>query len=155
MGFLSKATVHGVRAAAFVALRHEPGKFVPIHEISAQLDISFHFLTKILQQLTASGILVSSRGPRGGVALARPAGQVSVLDIVESIQGALAFKSCILGLEGCGDAMPCPLHARWAVERTKIRSMFGATKLSEMAHQVRGRKLRLADGPLKFKMKEE
>ena len=145
MSFLSKATVYGVRAAAYVATNQTPERFVSIRDVADDLGISFHFLTKILQQLTESGLMTSSRGPHGGVTLARPANRVSVFDIIASIQGAEMFETCILGLEGCGEKTPCPLHNQWAKERVRLKSLFRETMLDDVARRVKARKFRLGD----------
>ena len=145
MSFLSKSCVYGLRAAVYVATHQEQERFVSIREISDKLDISFHFLTKILQQLTQSGILNSYRGPNGGVALARAAGEVSVKDVVDSIDGGDVFEACVLGLGGCGEKGPCPLHASWSKERAKIKRLFERTNLQVLARQVRDKKMRLVD----------
>src|SRR5690625_822907 len=63
---LSKACVYGLRAALFLAV-NETDKYTPIRPMSEKLEISFHFLTKIMQQMTAKGILESYKGPNGGI----------------------------------------------------------------------------------------
>jgi Rrf2 family iron-sulfur cluster assembly transcriptional regulator len=145
MSFLSKGSVYALRAAVYVATNEEQDRFVAIRQIAEKLDISFHFLTKLLQQLTECGIMVSYRGPTGGVALARPADKIAVIDIIEGIQGRGVLKDCILGLEGCGERTPCPLHAKWAAERARIRGFFEDARLSDLARQVSARKSRLTN----------
>ena len=145
MSFLSKTCVYGLRAAVYVAAHRRPDGFVPIREIADELNISFHFLTKILQQLTEASLMISYRGPRGGVDLAKDAAEISVKDIIDSIEGKDVFSSCILGLGGCGVRSPCPMHRAWSAERGKLRELFEKTKLLELARQVREKKLRLTD----------
>jgi Rrf2 family iron-sulfur cluster assembly transcriptional regulator len=136
MALLSKSCVYGLRAAIYVAM-HKPGRaYVPIREIAKELDLSFHFLTKIFQQLTESGILKSYRGPTGGVALARPGREISLLDVVESLEGAGLFSECMLGLVHCDDRHPCPLHEVWRRQREELRRMLEGATLQEFAEQV-------------------
>lgn len=66
----------------FILASNQNGEFVSIKELSEKLDISFHFLTKILQQLTAVDLLESHKGPKGGVRLSKPGNKISLLDIV-------------------------------------------------------------------------
>ena len=147
MSLLSKSCLYGIRAAIYVASRKlEPGGFVSIGEISNDLGISFHFLTKILQVLTEQKIMVSYRGPKGGVALAKPSNEITLLNIVESIDSPTFFKSCVLGLEGCGDKHPCPLHEQWAVERARLRDLFEHTSLADLSTKVSEMNLRLSNG---------
>jgi len=144
MGMISKSCEYGLRAVLYVAA--QPGSsFVPIKQISNELDISFHFLTKILQKLTQHGLMDSYRGPSGGVALARPARSISLLEVIKAIEGNELFTDCVLGLGGCGSERPCPLHQEWAKERSRLEKMFGATSLDKLAAPIARGELRLAD----------
>ncbi len=132
---LSNACEYGLRATLYLASLNQEG-YVSIRKISDELDISFPFLTKIFQMLTQAGLLTSYRGPNGGVALARPADKITLKDIILAIDGPALFKECVLGLPGCGEQKPCPLHAKWAVERDRIEKMFASTKLNDMAKKI-------------------
>ena len=55
----------------------------------------------------------SHRGPKGGVALARSADSIYLIEIIEVMDGTDIFKECLLGLESCNDINPCPLHEQW------------------------------------------
>ncbi|MCB0549642.1 MAG: Rrf2 family transcriptional regulator, partial [Phaeodactylibacter sp.] len=69
MKVLSKGCVYGLRALLYIVSEKPREEYVNIREISEELDISFHFLTKTFQSLTQKGILRSYRGPNGGVTL--------------------------------------------------------------------------------------
>lgn len=107
-----------------------------IRDIARELDISFHFLTKILQKLTRNGIMESSRGAAGGIRLARPARSITLWDVLVALEEDSLFANCVLGLEGCGNRNPCPLHAAWAVERARLEKMFRRTTLSSISGPV-------------------
>ena len=136
MGLLSKSCEYALRAVIYIAGGGKDREFVSIREIADELNLSFHFLTKILQKLTESGLLVSYRGPRGGVALARPGGEISVLDIVHAMDEGAMFSECILGLRGCGDETPCPLHEAWAKQRGELAAMLGLRSLASLSGLV-------------------
>ncbi|MGM0507179.1 MAG: RrF2 family transcriptional regulator [Bacteroidota bacterium] len=139
---LSKSCVYGLRAALFLSAG-EQGQYIPIRNMSEKLDISFHFLTKILQQLTAEGLLESYKGPNGGVRLTRGSDEVSLLDIVRAIDGDAMFKECALGLPGCGHMTPCPMHDKWTVTREQIRDMLEGTTLKELSSRGKEFNLRI------------
>ncbi len=136
--------MYGIRAALFIASREQERKYVPIREISDKLDISFHFLTKILQVLTHHKIMTSYRGPNGGVSLARPAREITLMDMIAAIEPDSCLKECILGLPGCGDEKPCPLHAFWGGTRDQIQSMFETTNLESLGHNIQENDVRLS-----------
>lgn len=141
---LSKSCLYGVRAAMYMATL-EQSEYVTIQQISEKLNISFHFLTKILQTLTENNIMVSYRGPKGGVALARPSKDIKLIEIVDAIDGTHIFSECIFGLPGCGNMTPCPLHGEWEREREKIRRMFSDTTLAILADKINVFNLRISD----------
>jgi Rrf2 family transcriptional regulator, iron-sulfur cluster assembly transcription factor len=141
---LSKACTYGVLASLFVAKQSENKSYVSIREMSDELNISFHFLTKILQKLTAEGILQSHKGPKGGVLLARPAQNITILDVVIAIDGEKVFTQCVLGLPGCGAQQPCPLHNHWLTVREDLRQMFSAKTLAATSNDIRELGLRLS-----------
>lgn len=133
--FLSKSCIYGMRAAIYIAAV-KGNQFLSIREISEKLDISFHFLTKILQKLSQDGIMNSYRGPKGGIMLARSSDSITLFDLVRSIDGDNIFTECFLGLPNCGNSLPCPLHDQWAGIRTNIAKVLASTKLSELADKV-------------------
>ncbi len=142
---LSKACSYGLLATLYVA-RKKDSQYISIREISDDLNISFHFLTKILQTLTENGLLVSLRGPKGGVALAKNPQEVTLLDIIIAIDGGELFTECILGLPGCGVAKPCPMHEYWSEVRQHLQENFGNKSLSDVSERIDEFKLRLSHG---------
>jgi Rrf2 family transcriptional regulator, iron-sulfur cluster assembly transcription factor len=140
---LSKASVYGLRALVYIVAKKQTPGYVNIGEISKELDISFHFLTKIFQSLTQHKILESYRGPNGGVALVKPPAQIFLIDIVKILDGEDFFDKCLLGLPGCGDFDPCPVHDFWAVTKEALKDEFETTSLAELGAKVSEDRLRL------------
>jgi len=144
---LSKACEYGIRTALYLTTKAR-GEYVPIRSISDALGIPYHFLAKIVQTLTQPEILASSRGPNGGVRLARASTQIALKEIVVAIDGPAIFTECILGLPGCGALKPCPLHEQWSPARDRIHRMFDHVSLAEMAERMEGGDFRLDALPL-------
>ena len=109
------------------------GERTSIKELTARLGLPYHFLAKILQQLTHTGLLSSQKGPTGGFALALPAGKITLLQVVEAVDGTALFTSCVLGLPECGGVNPCPVHDRWGTVREEIRTMMSSKTIEELA----------------------
>lgn len=129
---LSKTCIYGLRASVLLASKKQ-GEFVTIRELSEELDISFHFLTKVLQRMTKVELLESYKGPNGGVKLARPSSDITFMDVVLSIDGNSIIDECALGLPGCGVLKPCPLHDQWSVLKDNLIGMMEAINLKELA----------------------
>lgn len=140
----SKGCTYAIRAALLVATKEvrDDRRFVPIRELSEELGLSFHFLTKILQELTEAGLMESFRGPNGGIGLARAANEIRLIDIIAAVDGMSLFTSCALGLLGCGEATPCPLHEAWARKRLDLQRMFERTTLAALARELVTQELR-------------
>lgn len=152
---LSKSCVYGLRASLYLASRQD-GEYVPIRKMSDKLEISFHFLTKILQQLTAEGLMESFKGPNGGIRLNRDGSEIPLMDIVLAIDGPQLLTECALGLPGCGTKNPCPLHDKWAETRDSIREMLEQTTLTELVKKGKDENLRLTtDGDFNQLFSEE
>jgi Rrf2 family protein len=141
---LSKSCVYGLRASLYLASKDQD-EFTPIKKMSEKLEISFHFLTKILQQLTADGLLESFKGPNGGVKLTKPGSKIALIDVVLAIDGPRLLTECALGLPGCGLKNPCPLHDKWVETRDSIRFMMQNTTLKDLAEKGKNENLRLTE----------
>jgi Rrf2 family protein len=139
---LSSACQYGIRASIHLA-KASGDHYVPVREISSALRVSHTFLAKILQLLVTESILVSLRGPSGGVKLARPASKIVLNDIVLAIDGSKVFDSCALGLPGCGEQAPCPMHEAWTEIRSRFCKMMEETSLAELARKTEASGFRL------------
>ena len=71
------------------------------------------YLAKIARSLVRAGLLQSLRGRNGGVALARPASRITVLQVIEAVDGPLALNRCVHGGSGCPLSRSCPAHPLW------------------------------------------
>ena len=132
---LSRSCIYGLQAVLYLAAQ-ERNRYVPIRQISDDLGLSHPFLTKVLQQLTRKGLMRSLKGPRGGVALARPPEAVTLHAVIEAIDGPARFEGCILGMRGCGPDNPCALHARWQPIQDEIQAIFSETSLLDLARPL-------------------
>jgi Rrf2 family protein len=85
---LSKSVTYGMIAMGHIAKQND-GHSVPSEEIAKEFDIPNEFLVKIMSQLARTGLLRSKRGPLGGFSLAKPAKEISLLEIIEAVEGSL------------------------------------------------------------------
>ena len=98
-----RALVHLARARPVCGAR----------EISRSQDVPYHFIGKVLQELKAKGLVKSTRGAGGGFALARPAEEIRLIEVLEAVEPDHFFDRCIYGFASCSDGNPCPLHEGW------------------------------------------
>lgn len=137
----SQATEYGFRALTHLALN--PGRPIKVKEIAEATAIPPHFLAKIMRQLTRHGLLESYRGPTGGFLLARGSAEITLLDIVDAIDGVAWYDRCAVGLAECNDEIPCPLHESWKAVREHVIGYLLDQTLTDLAAALR-RKLGIA-----------
>ena len=113
----SKTFGYALRATIYVALHGKDGKKVSLQELSQRLDIPYHFLGKIMQDLVRHGIFDSIKGPSGGFYANAATPGTHLIDILKITDGSLVFSQCALGLKRCNAEYPCPLHNDFATCR--------------------------------------
>ena len=131
----SRQCEYALQAVLFLALRKE-GARVSIKELTRKLQIPYHFLGKIMQDLTRKGLLVSEKGPRGGFALAMPASEITLFHIVDAIDGADFTRTCVMGFPECSGEHPCAVHGQWDTLRNGVYAMLVNKSIEELAHSM-------------------
>jgi Rrf2 family protein len=97
------------------------------------------FLAKIFQKLVRAKLLTSAKGRGGGFALARPAHAITLMDIVEAIEGPKPLDGCVVGLERCNDDMPCPQHDLYKPIRQRLKDYMNTTTLADLASSLKSK----------------
>ena len=108
-----------------------------IKKLTKKLDIPYHFLAKIMQDLTRKGLLSSLKGPSGGFALGMPSKDITLFHIVEAIDGIDFLHNCVLGFPECSGKNPCAAHDSWSGLRDGIYSMLVNKNIAEMANAMK------------------
>jgi Rrf2 family protein len=103
---------YALRAILYLA-RLQPGQRVPTSQIAAENHIPPSFLTKIVSQLSIAGLIHTSRGAHGGVWLARSPEEITILDVLEAIDGVVILNHFVEDPEGCQFSKECTLHMFW------------------------------------------
>jgi len=123
---------YGIRSVLYLA--RQPFKKVSfVNEISEDYKIPRSFLAKILQKLVKAKIVRSYRGVKGGFSLAKQARDISVLDVLEAIQGKLALNSCITDKKKCSFSRQCPTHYLWINVQSKMSDMLKTTNFEDLS----------------------
>ena len=141
----SRQCEYALQAVLYLALRPE-GEMTSIKEMTDKLRIPYHFLAKILQDLSRKGLLSSLKGPTGGFGLAMPAKEITLFHVVEAVDGVDFTKDCVLGFPECSGRNPCAVHDKWATLRDGIYSMLVSKNIAEMARSMKKPEYRSAAG---------
>jgi Rrf2 family protein len=139
----SRSAEYAIRAMVHMATL-PPGEYAMVKHIAAEGAIPTHFLAKILQDLARDGFLRSSKGPRGGFRLHPAPEEISMLQIVEAVDGAGRFDRCIGGSPECNDRVACGMHDSWMVLRSRIIEYLEGTSVADLAKALCEKRLLLA-----------
>jgi Rrf2 family protein len=134
----SSATEYAIRGLSELAARNA-GAPVLLDELVAGTGLPRDFVAKIFQKLVRAGILRSAKGRGGGFALARPQHEVTLMDIVEAVDGPQSMDACVVGFERCNDQMPCAQHDLYKPIRQRLKDYLRTTTLADMAASLRAK----------------
>lgn len=109
---ITRQADYALRAMLFLA-ELEPNQRAATSQIAEIQHIPPSFLAKIISQLSIAGLIHTSRGARGGVSLAKVPEAISVLEVVEAIDGPISLNECSASPEGCPFGEKCPIRPIW------------------------------------------
>jgi Rrf2 family protein len=127
---ITQAGEYALLALVYLAKQPE-GNLVMIDDISKSERIPKGFLAKILQTLAKGGTIRSRQGARGGFALARPSREITILSVIETIEGKIAFQRC-LEEDGCFRADSCTLCAVFGEAQNRMTEVFSKMTLYDL-----------------------
>jgi Rrf2 family iron-sulfur cluster assembly transcriptional regulator len=137
---LSNSCRYGIRAVIYLASQPDGDAKVGIKQISSDLGLPTPFLAKILQQLAKQKILSSSKGPHGGFALLKDPDNITLLDIVNTIDGSDTFTNCVMHTGTCegvnADKKLCPLHEDYEKTRSELIKLFSNKTINELVKKA-------------------
>ena len=110
---------YAVRAILDLTLRPN-GERASCEEIARRQGIPVAFLTKICSRLAADGFVQSQRGVNGGVWLARPAQEITLLEVVEAIDGPILLNECVSPNGACTFGDDCPMKPIWCDTQAEL-----------------------------------
>ena len=116
---ITRQADYALRAMYYLS-KLEPSERAATSLIADEQRIPPSFLAKIISQLSIAGLIHTSRGARGGVSLARPPENISILEVVEAIDGPLKLNECTHSIEGCPFGDSCPIRPVWCDVQSEL-----------------------------------
>ncbi|HTS60707.1 MAG TPA: Rrf2 family transcriptional regulator [Candidatus Acidoferrales bacterium] len=132
---LTRAADYAVRVMIHLA-GLPPDARVSRSELSAAAECPEQFLSKVLQNLTRAGLIVSRRGNTGGFELDARHRDASLLEVVEAIEGPIRLNLCLNSDHSCSRQGWCPAHLVWAKAQKAMVEVLGATTIGELARSA-------------------
>jgi Rrf2 family protein len=134
----TNATEYAIRGLAELSGRSTGGNML-LDQLVTGTDLPRDFMAKIFQKLVRGGILVSAKGRGGGFALARPGHQISLMQVIEAMEGPQLLDRCVVGLERCNDQMPCPQHDLYKPIRQRLKDYLNTTTVADLASSLKAK----------------
>jgi Rrf2 family protein len=129
---ITRATDYAVRVTIHLATSPASAR-VPGPVLARAVDAPESFVSKILQQLVQTGLVTSQRGMGGGFQLARPAADVSLLEVVEAIEGPTQLNLCLPQGPNCSRKEWCGAHPVWAEAQAALVKVLGKASIAQLA----------------------
>jgi Rrf2 family protein len=129
---ITRQADYAIRAVRYLA-KQGLNQRAATSTVAQEMKIPPSFLAKIISQLSIAGLLHTSRGARGGVTLARDAKDISLLDVVEAIDGPILLNECVGDPADCVFSDDCLVHPIWVEAQETLVKRLRETKFDQLA----------------------
>lgn len=133
---------YGLRVLLDIALHHGTGT-VALRDIARRQDISQKYLWQVINPLKAAGILHATRGAHGGYALARPPEQITLLDVVNTLEGPVSVVDCVAAPDTCDRSASCTAREAWSAVDAKLTAALRSITLQSLVQRHREQESRV------------
>lgn len=132
---VNRQTDYAIRVVLALARRPE-GARVAASVLGEEMLIPRAFLSRIVAQLAEGGLIKTFAGRNGGLQLARPAGEMTLRQVIEIIEGPFLLSECMLGENACPFEHQCPVRGRWSRLQRAILDELERTTFAELAAEA-------------------
>lgn len=136
---LTLAGEYAVRTMIHLA-GQPPETPIPISEISRLWEIPEDFLRKISMHLSRAGLVTSRRGKSGGIRSAKAPEEITLLDVIEAVEGPIFLNKCLVGPTFCSRSVWCEAHLVWSEAQEKMKEVLRSKSIAELAQRSTARK---------------
>ena len=128
--FTTRSEEYALRVAAFLA---RVDRRVATHTMAGLTGIPSGYIPSVVADLSRVGLLENRSGAGGGCLLARPAEEITALDVVEAMGGPLRRDACVLDHRRCGTDPPCSLHEAWLSAQEAVVGALRSVTVADIA----------------------
>lgn len=138
MDVVRRNTDYAVRL--MVHLAREYGRSPVSTRVAAKQErVSYPLACKLMQRLHNSKLIESCMGPKGGFTLGRAPAQITLLEVIEAIQGPISINRCLLSSDACGRQADCPVRVKLAGVQEQIVGGFAGITFADLVHSTNGK----------------
>lgn len=132
---ITRETDYAIRCVLYLASRTD--RVIMVDEIAREMATPKSFLSKILQKLVRADIARSFRGVKGGFQLNREPRNITLLDVIEAVEGSIAMNKCVLDTSSCGFSGTCAVHPIWVRIRGEVNELLAHHNFEDISRSVR------------------
>lgn len=129
-----------------LALASSDGEPLSVRLVADEQDVPHAFARSIQHELVLAGLVTSKRGAHGGMVLARPADELTLLDVVEGVQGPISVSVCAREENWCPRDSYCQVHRVWKNADNLLRGYLGSITIKQLIDSSNGLQLCSDDG---------
>lgn len=135
---LTKRGDYAIRAALALA-RAESGERLSVRRISEDMSIPVRFLPQVMADLVRAGLATAAPGRNGGYVLARPPAELTLLDVIEAVEGDSRRQTCVLRGGPCGASGFCDVHDVFFAAQDRMLKTLASTTLERLPRRLGAR----------------
>ncbi len=131
---ITNSSEYAIRAVVYMAQHPETSFSATV--LYEKVDAPQKFLAKILQKMARKKILKSHRGVTGGFEIAKPLEKLTLLDIIEAVDGPIALNKCLLTNYNCKREALCPVHPIWEEAQEKLKETLTKKSIADIVKEL-------------------
>jgi Rrf2 family iron-sulfur cluster assembly transcriptional regulator len=135
---LTRGSDYGLRGMLYMA-RQPLGQVCLVSQVAAAENLPESYLAKIFQDLARNRLLMSHRGAKGGFSLVSDPQEISLLQVIEAVEGPIAIAPCLDVREGCERIDLCEIYDALDLAQTQMVSILQQTSLADLVAKDNGR----------------
>ncbi|UCE50306.1 MAG: Rrf2 family transcriptional regulator [Phycisphaerales bacterium] len=139
MDLVRRNTDYAVRLMVHLAKQYGQGP-VSTRVAADEEGVSYPLACKLMQKLHGSKLIDSCMGPKGGFSLGRAPAEITLLEVVEAIQGPISINRCLLSSDACNRQPDCPVRAKLAGVQENILSSLASITFADLCSSKNGSK---------------
>jgi len=132
----SNSSKYAIKAVLFLAVNSSDDHRIMVKDIAKPINVPQAYLAKLLQELSRHNIISSKKGPKGGFYLSKENEQLTLMDVINVIDGNDRFNTCLLSLEKCNASKPCPLHDLASPSRSIFIKSLSENSINNFSKQI-------------------
>ena len=139
----SNSSKYAIKAILFLAVNSREDHRIMVKDIAGPINVPQAYLAKLLQELSRADVISSKKGPKGGFYMSDENNKLTLMHVIDVIDGKDRFNTCLLSLEKCNANKPCPLHNLAGPSRSILIKSLSENTIIDFSNMIKKGKVYL------------